>query len=151
MVVSVRFTTVESRPNGVHSLDTMRAKWVSWETLQLPYEPSVVLFFRKGSGSHCLLSLFLFSQLVLVIGDLHIPHRAHDLPQKFKKLLVRCLFLYRSDSRSDPSGTGHDILLFFKGSWQDPAHSLHRESLHEGDQRLLPHTGQRHPHSEGRL
>eukprot|EP01102_Stenamoeba_stenopodia_P009890 TRINITY_DN2935_c0_g1_i1.p1 TRINITY_DN2935_c0_g1~~TRINITY_DN2935_c0_g1_i1.p1 ORF type:complete len:194 (-),score=35.76 TRINITY_DN2935_c0_g1_i1:126-707(-) len=26
--------------------------------------------------------------LVLVIGDLHIPHRAHDLPQKFKKLLV---------------------------------------------------------------
>ncbi|KAI8089924.1 vacuolar protein sorting-associated protein 29-like protein [Halteromyces radiatus] len=26
--------------------------------------------------------------LVLVIGDLHIPHRAHDLPFKFKKLLV---------------------------------------------------------------
>lgn len=26
--------------------------------------------------------------LVLVIGDLHIPHRIHDLPQKFKKLLV---------------------------------------------------------------
>ncbi|SAL95925.1 hypothetical protein [Absidia glauca] len=26
--------------------------------------------------------------LVLVIGDLHIPHRAHDLPLKFKKLLV---------------------------------------------------------------
>ncbi|KAK9766967.1 Vacuolar protein sorting-associated protein 29 [Basidiobolus ranarum] len=26
--------------------------------------------------------------LVLVIGDLHIPYRAHDLPQKFKKLLV---------------------------------------------------------------
>lgn len=27
--------------------------------------------------------------LVLVIGDLHIPSRAHDLPNKFKKLLVR--------------------------------------------------------------
>lgn len=26
--------------------------------------------------------------LVLVIGDLHIPHRIHDLPLKFKKLLV---------------------------------------------------------------
>ena len=26
--------------------------------------------------------------LVLVIGDLHIPHRTHDLPQKFKKLLL---------------------------------------------------------------
>ncbi|KAF7722704.1 Vacuolar protein sorting-associated protein 29 [Apophysomyces ossiformis] len=26
--------------------------------------------------------------LVLVIGDLHIPHREHDLPVKFKKLLV---------------------------------------------------------------
>jgi len=26
--------------------------------------------------------------LILVIGDLHIPYRAHDLPAKFKKLLV---------------------------------------------------------------
>ncbi|KAG1463852.1 hypothetical protein G6F46_002295 [Rhizopus delemar] len=26
--------------------------------------------------------------LVLVIGDLHIPQRAHDLPLKFKKLLI---------------------------------------------------------------
>ncbi|RUS14843.1 vacuolar protein sorting-associated protein 29-like protein [Endogone sp. FLAS-F59071] len=26
--------------------------------------------------------------LVLAIGDLHIPHRVHDLPLKFKKLLV---------------------------------------------------------------
>ena len=26
--------------------------------------------------------------LVLVIGDLHIPYRIHDLPAKFKKLLV---------------------------------------------------------------
>lgn len=28
------------------------------------------------------------TMLVLVIGDLHIPHRVHDLPAKFKKLLV---------------------------------------------------------------
>ncbi|CAH3110718.1 unnamed protein product, partial [Porites lobata] len=27
-------------------------------------------------------------QLVLVLGDLHIPHRQHSLPAKFKKLLV---------------------------------------------------------------
>lgn len=26
--------------------------------------------------------------LVLVLGDLHIPHRTHDLPPKFKKLLA---------------------------------------------------------------
>lgn len=26
--------------------------------------------------------------LVLVIGDLHIPHRTHDLSAKFKKFLV---------------------------------------------------------------
>jgi predicted phosphodiesterase len=26
--------------------------------------------------------------LVLLIGDLHIPHRVYDLPAKFKKLLV---------------------------------------------------------------
>ncbi|KAF9078486.1 retrograde transporter [Rhodocollybia butyracea] len=26
--------------------------------------------------------------LVLVLGDLHIPHRIHDLPHKFKKLLA---------------------------------------------------------------
>ncbi len=26
--------------------------------------------------------------LVLIIGDLHIPHRVHDLPAKFKKLLL---------------------------------------------------------------
>ena len=29
-----------------------------------------------------------FFQLVLVLGDLHIPHRCSSLPSKFKKLLV---------------------------------------------------------------
>jgi vacuolar protein sorting-associated protein 29 len=28
------------------------------------------------------------NMLVLVIGDMHIPHRAHDLPKGFKKMLV---------------------------------------------------------------
>lgn len=31
--------------------------------------------------------VYLF-QLVLVLGDLHIPHRCSSLPAKFKKLLV---------------------------------------------------------------
>jgi len=39
-----------------------------------------------------ILFIFLFlvgnMVLILVVGDLHIPHRSHDLPPKFKKLLV---------------------------------------------------------------
>ncbi|KAL4002790.1 Vacuolar protein sorting-associated protein 29 [Acanthocheilonema viteae] len=31
---------------------------------------------------------FAFFQLVLVIGDFHIPHRSHNIPAKFRKLLV---------------------------------------------------------------
>lgn len=31
---------------------------------------------------------WLWCQLVLVLGDLHIPHRCNTLPAKFKKLLV---------------------------------------------------------------
>lgn len=30
----------------------------------------------------------IYLQLVLVLGDLHIPHRCNSLPAKFKKLLV---------------------------------------------------------------
>lgn len=33
------------------------------------------------------LTVYLF-QLVLVLGDLHIPHRCNSLPGRFKKLLV---------------------------------------------------------------
>ena len=29
-----------------------------------------------------------FGELVLVVGDLHIPHRAADIPEKFKKILI---------------------------------------------------------------
>jgi vacuolar protein sorting-associated protein 29 len=35
-----------------------------------------------------LVSSSTITMLVLVIGDLHIPHRTHDLPAKFKKLLL---------------------------------------------------------------
>lgn len=34
------------------------------------------------------LIVFLLFQLVLVLGDLHIPHRCNSMPTKFKKLLV---------------------------------------------------------------
>lgn len=29
-----------------------------------------------------------FGELVLVVGDFHIPHRASDIPEKFKKILI---------------------------------------------------------------
>ncbi|CAK4481791.1 unnamed protein product [Aphanomyces euteiches] len=29
-----------------------------------------------------------FGELVLIVGDMHIPHRAVDIPEKFKKMLV---------------------------------------------------------------
>jgi len=39
-----------------------------------------------------------FDELVLVLGDTHIPHRADDLPAKFKALLVLTVPLCVSDS-----------------------------------------------------
>jgi len=29
-----------------------------------------------------------YGELILVLGDLHLPHRAADIPEKFKKMLV---------------------------------------------------------------
>lgn len=29
-----------------------------------------------------------FGELVLVLGDMHIPHRAAAIPEKFKRMLV---------------------------------------------------------------
>ena len=29
-----------------------------------------------------------FGELVLVLGDMHIPHRASAIPEKFKRMLV---------------------------------------------------------------
>ena len=47
--------------------------------------------FVATSGGRVVLDLFGIAmdlQLVLVIGDFHIPHRANALPPQFKKLLV---------------------------------------------------------------
>ena len=43
--------------------------------------------------------------LVLVIGDLHIPTLTHDLPAKFKKLLV-CLHTQLIELPSGHGRTG---------------------------------------------
>jgi hypothetical protein len=57
--------------------------------------------------------------LVLVIGDLHIPYRTHDLPAKFKKLLVGWL-----------SGSGAPRLTpLVAGSGKDSADNMHRKCL----------------------
>lgn len=37
---------------------------------------------------HWSYNYWIFYQLVLVLGDLHIPYRCNALPAKFKKLLV---------------------------------------------------------------
>ena len=37
---------------------------------------------------HSLTFLSLLNKLVLIIGDLHIPHRSNSIPAAFKKLLV---------------------------------------------------------------
>ena len=29
-----------------------------------------------------------YGELVLILGDLHMPHRACDIPEKFQKMLV---------------------------------------------------------------
>ncbi|PAV62294.1 hypothetical protein WR25_03969 [Diploscapter pachys] len=47
-----------------------------------PRTLSKILDIRKGPNG------FAGAQLVLLIGDLHIPHRIHDLSPKFRKLLV---------------------------------------------------------------
>jgi hypothetical protein len=62
-------------------------------------------------------------QLVLVIGDLHIPHRATNLPPKFKKLLVR--------SRLVNTLTHHCALQTISGAWQDSTYSVSRQPMLE--------------------
>lgn len=44
--------------------------------------------YGDGSILREILLILLKMVLVLAIGDLHIPHRASDLPQKFKSMLV---------------------------------------------------------------
>ena len=45
---------------------------------------------RKGKLRNSLLSLLManFGELVLVLGDLHLPHRAAAIPPKFMRMLV---------------------------------------------------------------
>jgi len=53
-----------------------------------------LIFFKFSSNCTCLVLRILSinaqqnTTTILVIGDLHIPHRIHNLPLKFKKLLV---------------------------------------------------------------
>jgi hypothetical protein len=65
--------------------------------------------------------------LVLVIGDLHIPHRVHDLSPKFKKLLV-----YRVISNSVVvyAGTNDKETT---GSRKNTANYLNWQYLRQGD------------------
>jgi len=79
----------------------------------LPTFPSLSLSHLPSPSS----LLFQTMVLVLVLGDLHIPNRAHDLPSKFKKLLVRLslssplsLFLF---SRTDGCEEWDEVV----GTW----------------------------------
>jgi hypothetical protein len=67
--------------------------------------------------------------LVLIIGDLHIPTRIHDLPAKFKKLLVSphrlCYTLQTLAHTRRMTGTRKD--------WAD---SVYRQYLRQGNVRL---------------
>jgi len=58
-------------------------------SLQPTFQLVVPPFNPQSSSSSVLPSPFLPAMLVLVIGDLHIPDKAADLPAKFKRLLVR--------------------------------------------------------------
>jgi hypothetical protein len=64
--------------------------------------------------------------LVLVIGDLHIPYRIHDLPAKFKKLLVSGV-----QAATTPILATHPRRFFDKllGPWQNPANNMYWERL----------------------
>ena len=58
------------------------------------------------AASRC--SLPSIPKLVLVLGDLHIPHRTEDIPEAFKKILVcrtacKDTRLHESGDRADPS------------------------------------------------
>lgn len=57
----------------------------TWEVYRGRRSASVA---RVADLASVLISSAAIMVLVLVIGDLHIPHRIHDLPLKFKKLLV---------------------------------------------------------------
>ena len=57
-------------------------------TCLLEKEESGMVVSLVGSLALSDLGMLCYTQLVLVIGDFHIPHRQHSLPPQFKKLLV---------------------------------------------------------------
>ena len=46
----------------------------------------LLIFF---SNRYISVHIYINIQLVLVIGDFHLPHRARDLPEEFRELLVK--------------------------------------------------------------
>ena len=62
----------------------------SFSYFELPKEESFGGLRRCSSSKvlQIIINRALDMVLVLVIGDLHIPNLTHDLPAKFKKLLV---------------------------------------------------------------
>jgi hypothetical protein len=64
--------------------------------------------------------------LVLIIGDLHIPTRIHDLPAKFKKLLVSPYRL-----RYTLHTLAH--IRRMTGTRKDWADSVYRQHLRQGN------------------
>ncbi|KAK9844517.1 hypothetical protein WJX74_003511 [Apatococcus lobatus] len=81
--------------------------------------------------------------LVLCIGDLHIPHRAVDLPQKFKQLLVPGKIHY---ILSPGNLCSQEVLEYFKsvcsnthitkGDFDDDSSFADNEVLELGDFRI---------------
>ena len=76
-------------------------------------------------------------QLVLLVGDLHIPYRASGIPPQFKKLLVRTWsrpFASRAClgwlCHIAVLGTWDGGTLFHADSAQDAACTVHRKSMH---------------------
>lgn len=75
-------------------------------------------------------------QLVLVLGDSHIPHRAAEIPAKFQKMLVRdsrrlplCLHSWKTVADICCHNVACIIALrstfWLAGAQQDPAHPVH--------------------------
>lgn len=74
--------------------------------------------------------------LVLVLGDIFIPTRTHDLPAKFKKLLVRVPLVeptthFARDvlEHGLKSSGSHLMPHYATGPRQDSANRLHRERV----------------------
>ena len=66
-----------------------------------PREPVEIVFAASKCAVRATLAGSACGQLVLVIGDLHIPQRATDIPKKFKSLLVgraKCTHVARARS-----------------------------------------------------